>query len=101
MTEESPGVPVTFALGVKPVWAIVIPVVRLATGATRAATMKITRTATITVPKMVALAILPRDEGIEGTRLELWLRRACCLPIVHIVPSNKVEDVYQSRYLGL
>jgi len=50
-----PGVCVTFGLGVKPVWAIVSPVVKLATGATRAAMRKMASTETMTMPKIEAL----------------------------------------------
>lgn len=107
MTEVSPGVEVTLAFGVKPVWAIVIPVVRLATGATRAATMKITRTATMTVPKMEPLVKRLKPGIEEGTRLLLRstvkgpLKWACCRwlldTIVHMVASNKLEVLYQGR----
>ena len=51
---------------------MVIPVVRLATGATSAATMKIARTATMMVPKIEALAILPKEGMLTGLRLR-WL----------------------------
>ena len=50
-----PGVCVTFGLGVKPVWAMVSPVVKLATGATRAAMRKMASTDTMTMPKIEAL----------------------------------------------
>jgi hypothetical protein len=77
-----------------PVWNTVTPVVRLATGVTRAATMKITSTATMMVPKMLAFIILEPTEGIEMGLRERELpyplcRLALYLPIVHIVVHSR------------